>query len=101
MMDEIANHASRIRHYVERFGWDEVEACMDKCMSIDDLIDIHSVAIKRRDDLSKYDFAPADKQDDEEGPVRFKSKPYMDAFVNPPAKPDDDEEARRLKDRRD
>ena len=50
MMDEIANHATRIRHYVSRFGEDEVEAFMDKCVSVDDLIDIHSVAIKRRDD---------------------------------------------------
>ncbi len=33
MMDEIANHAARIRHYVERFGEDEVEAFMDQCMS--------------------------------------------------------------------
>src|SRR5918995_336022 len=68
MMDEIANHAARIRRYVERFGEDEVEAFMDKCMSIDDLIDIHSVAIKRRDDLSKYDFAPP--EDDERKRLR-------------------------------
>ena len=62
MMDEIANHAARIRRYVERFGEDEVEAFMDKCMSIDDLIDIHSVAIKRRDDLSRYDFTPSTRR---------------------------------------
>src|ERR687887_70435 len=79
MMDEIANHAARIRRYVEGF--------MDRCMSIDDLIDIHSVAIKRRDDASKYDFAPADKEEDaEDEPVRFKSKSYMDPYVNPPTK---------------
>ena len=54
MMDEIANHAAKIRHYVSRFGEDEVEAFMDKCMSIDDLIDIHSVAIRRRDEGSRY-----------------------------------------------
>jgi stage V sporulation protein R len=96
MMDEIANHAARIRRYVERFGEDEVEAFLDRCMSIDDLIDIHSVAIKRRDDASKYDFAPADKEDDQgDEPVRFKSKSYMDPYVNPPSK---DDEAKRLKD---
>jgi stage V sporulation protein R len=63
MMDEIANHATRIRHFVERYGEDEVEAFMDKCMSIDDLIDIHSVAIRRRDDQSRYDFGPAGNGD--------------------------------------
>ena len=87
MMDEIANHATRIRHYVSRFGEDEVEAFMDKCMSIDDLIDIHSVAIKRRDDHSKYDFNPANIADDpaaEAAAQRFKAKPYMADYINPP-----------------
>ena len=56
MMDEMANHGARIRRYVEQFGEDEVEAFMDRCMSIDDLIDIHSIAIRRRDDASRYDF---------------------------------------------
>lgn len=95
MMDEIANHAARIRRYVERFGEDEVEAFMDKCMSIDDLIDIHSVAIKRRDDTSKYDFSPAngdEKNEDEKSP-RFKAKAYMADYINPreAAKPEEDE----------
>ncbi|MCI0702431.1 MAG: SpoVR family protein [Planctomycetia bacterium] len=85
MMDEIANHAARIRRYVERFGEDEVESFMDKCMSIDDLIDIHSVAIKRRDDASKYDFSPAGTGDepDKEAPARFKAKGYMADYINP------------------
>ncbi|OWK47398.1 SpoVR family protein [Fimbriiglobus ruber] len=100
MMDEIANHASRIRRYAERFGQDEVEAFLDRCMSIDDLIDIHSVAIKRRDDHSRYEFPAADRDQPEEGQtVRFKSKPYMDSYINPPDKPPTDEEAKRLKER--
>jgi stage V sporulation protein R len=83
MMDEIANHGARIRRYVEKYGEDEVEAFLDRCMSIDDLIDIHSVAIRRRDEHSRYDFtSPAA---DEEGIklTRFKSKDYMDDYVNP------------------
>ena len=48
-MDEMANHGVRIRRYVEKYGEDEVEAFIDRCMSIDDLIDIHSTAIRRRD----------------------------------------------------
>ena len=103
MMDEIANHAARIRRYVERFGEDEVEAFMDKCMSIDDLIDIHSVAIKRRDDSTRFDFAP-ESEEDEEDPqkTRFKAKGYMADYINPrvtPTKADDDER-KKLKDKR-
>src|SRR5918997_1224148 len=93
MMDEIANHAARIRGYAERFGEDEVEAFVDKCMSVDDLIDIHSVAIKRRDDSTRYDFALTDKDGGgEDREVRFKSKPYMDSYINPKAKPGEDDE---------
>ncbi len=96
MMDEIANHAARIRHYVERFGEDEVEAFMDKCMSVDDLIDIHSVAIKRRDDHPRDVFNPAvsDEAAEDTAPQRFKAKPYMADYINPRdvVKADDDEQ---------
>src|SRR4051812_6150796 len=101
MMDEIANHAARIRRFVERFGEDEVEAFLDRCMSLDDLIDIHSVAIRRRDDPHRYDFPAADQDEGagDDAPVKFKSKPYMDSYINPRAKPDKDrdDEAKRLK----
>ena len=85
MMDEIANHAARIRRYVERFGEDEVETFLDRCKSIDSLIDIHSVAIRRTPAEVRHDFRPADEEDsdDAEKPKRFKSKPYMDSFINP------------------
>lgn len=103
MMDEIANHAARIRRYVERYGEDEVESFLDKCMSIDDLIDIHSVAIRRRDDTSKYDFASlaAEEPQDKPRPLKFRAKPYMDEYINPPeVLLAEDEERRRLKDMR-
>jgi stage V sporulation protein R len=87
MMDEIANHGSRIRRYAERFGEDEVEAFMDRCQSIDDLIDIHSVAIKRRDDPNKFEIKSATDEDDEVAPPpKFKSKSYLDEFINPKGK---------------
>jgi stage V sporulation protein R len=85
MMDEMANHGSRLRRYAEKYGEDEVEAFLDKCMSIDDLIDVHSSAIRRRDQTSRYDFSP-DKEDDDDDalkPTRFKSKEYMDDYINP------------------
>ncbi len=56
MMDEMANHGNRIRRYMDRFGVEEVEKFIDACLSIEDLIDIHSPFIKRADDKPKYDF---------------------------------------------
>lgn len=82
MMDEIANHGARIRRYAERFGEDDVEAFMDRCQSIDDLIDIHSVAIRRRPEGSRFDFNEQSQEEVE--PNRFKSKDYMEDYINPP-----------------
>jgi stage V sporulation protein R len=83
MMDEMANHGARVRRYCERFGEDEVEQFLDRCMSIDDLIDVHSTAIRRREPVSRYDFPPAGAEDDAVKLTRFKSKAYMDDYINP------------------
>jgi stage V sporulation protein R len=83
MMDEMANHGIRLRRYVEKHGEDEVETFMDRCMSIDDLIDVHSTAIRRREDASRYDFSKKEEDDEEIKLTRFKSKAYMDGYINP------------------
>jgi stage V sporulation protein R len=83
MMDEMANHGSRIRRYAEKYGEDEVETFLDRCMSIDDLIDVHSPAIRRRDPESRYNFDPEKEDDESLRPMRFKSKEYMDVYINP------------------
>jgi stage V sporulation protein R len=99
MMDEIANHGARIRRYTERYGEDEVEKFLDRCMSLDDLIDVHSTAIKRRDDVSRYDFT----EKNEEAPLtRLKSpKPYLEEYINPKEALQAEEERRRQKTRPD
>jgi stage V sporulation protein R len=55
-------------------------------MSIDDLIDIHSVAIKRRDDQSRSALTSPTGEDDTEDTTapRFKAKGYMSDYINPP-----------------
>src|SRR5438552_17053755 len=42
MMDDMANHGSRLRRYSEKYGQYEVQAFVNRSMSMDDLIDIHS-----------------------------------------------------------
>ncbi len=82
MMDETANHGNRIRSYMERFGEEAVEGFIDSCLSLENLIDMHSPFIKRRDDADRYDFQ--DEEEEKPGVVRFQSKDYMDSYVNPP-----------------
>ncbi len=97
MMDEMANHGARIRRYAEKYGEDEVEKFVDRCMSIDDLIDVHSVAIRRREPASRYDFTPESEEGDGDQAMRFKSKDYMDAYINPRDVLKKEEDERRKK----
>jgi stage V sporulation protein R len=81
MIDEVANHAARIRSYGRRFGRDAVELFLDRCMSLGNLIDRHQPFIRRHEaravQLGDPDLPPA-----QEVP-RLKSKEYMQPFVNP------------------
>src|SRR5678815_1338102 len=48
MMDVMANHATKIRKYIDKYGLEAVESFVDMSLSIEDLIDHHSVFIERR-----------------------------------------------------
>jgi stage V sporulation protein R len=51
MVDEMANHATRIQRYVDRYGTDKVESFIDCCLSLENLIDSHWPYIKRKNPL--------------------------------------------------
>ncbi|MEZ4620111.1 MAG: SpoVR family protein [Caldilineaceae bacterium] len=42
MLDETANHGARIQRYINKYGLDVVEPFIDACLSLENLIDIHS-----------------------------------------------------------
>ncbi|MGE3818331.1 MAG: SpoVR family protein [Isosphaeraceae bacterium] len=84
MMDETANHGNRIRSYMERYGEDVVESFIDSCLSLENLIDVHSTAIKRRDDPRNRARLSDEEEEAPETSHRMRSKDYMDSFVNPP-----------------
>lgn len=42
MMNQMANHAVRIRRYIDRYGLEAVESVIDTCLSLENLIDRHS-----------------------------------------------------------
>ena len=80
MMDQMANHATRIRRYIDRYGQDDVENFIDKCLSIENLIDRYSV------------YSPAKPYKSEEDPLPTQDKSYllrydreyMRDYINPP-----------------
>jgi len=80
MMDEMANHSTRVRRHIEKQGFDAVEKFLDVCLSVEDLIDPHSMFLQRGP------MEPA-RQEPQPDPTlnKFKSKDYLDRYINPPA----------------
>ena len=76
MIDEMANHGNRIRRYMDRFGVEDGRELHRCCLSIEDLIDIHSPFIKRRaDQQNGYDFRdPTDEAGRAVDRRRFRAK---------------------------
>ena len=77
MIDEMANHAIRIRRYIDLHGLEKVENFIDTCLSLENLIDYHAPYISRKRKRSKR----AKKSD---GVKRLRSKRYMESYINPP-----------------
>ncbi len=84
MLGKMGEHADRIKKYQEEHGPDKVERFLDTALSIDNLIDIHSVALQR----TREDYAPTAglevRQTRPITPVRFAVPDYLDRYVNPP-----------------
>ncbi len=83
MMDQMANHGTRIRRYVEKYGEETVEDFIEVCLSLENLIDPHLPHIKRKAENGKVN-GKQNEDSENSSPVRLKSqKPYMDSFINP------------------
>jgi stage V sporulation protein R len=77
-IDTFANHASRVRRHMDRYGVSPVEEFIDVCHSLENLIDPPGRMLEGRPRAPEKDEnAPA-----EEVP-RLKSSGYMDSFINP------------------
>lgn len=81
MIDEMANHASRIRRYIDRFGLENVENFIDTCLSLENLIDYHSPFIQRRQNGRQANSVPGKPA---KKVKKLKSKKYMEKYINPP-----------------
>jgi stage V sporulation protein R len=87
MLDAMANHATRIQRYIDRVGFEKVEEFIDACLSLEDLIDPHSVHIQRQPQIDNMPHAALLRDEDFEylrQQSRLPAKGYMDPFINPP-----------------
>ena len=97
MMNQMANNAARIRRHIDRIGAEEVERFIDDCVSIENLLDPHSVFIERG---SSKPSRPEDDNDPQcnDAVVTFDAKRYMDRFINPRERAEQErEDARKRK----
>jgi stage V sporulation protein R len=79
MIDTMANHEATIQTYIERYGPEEVESFLDICLSLEDLIDFHSLFIPRKSRQKPEEVQPRPT------PVKLKvPRPYLDPYINPP-----------------
>ncbi|MBN1114930.1 MAG: SpoVR family protein [Oligoflexia bacterium] len=76
MMDEMANHATRIRNYIDRYGIEPVENFIDQCLSIENLIDYHASQMEKT-------YEKPTETTSQQQVRKMKSKVYMDNFINP------------------
>ena len=79
MVDRMANHGTILRRLMERHGVTEVETFLDRCLALDNLIDPHSMALRRTPIVPRTDPDPGAPA----SPAKLKAKSYMDRFVNP------------------
>ena len=77
MMDEMANHAARVRTYIDRYGLPKVERFLDRCLSIDNLVDPYHPELDRRDEDENG--APGEAVE----PRRISGPSYMEKYLNP------------------
>jgi stage V sporulation protein R len=76
-IDKMANHGSRISRHIERHGIGKVEEFIDRCLSLENLIDPWSpFSGKARRPSAEEDDAPRSVP-------KLAAKEYMDDFINP------------------
>lgn len=78
MMDQMANHAVRIRRYMDKYGEDKVENFVDRCLSVEDLIDPYLPFAEPK--------AETEENKEEPSIGKFKApRSYLENFMNPKA----------------
>jgi len=82
MLDQMANHATKVRKLMDRHGSAEVERFIDRVLSLDNLIDPYLPHIQRMRAVSEEELEAAE-QDGSVGKLRTE-RSYMEPHINPP-----------------
>jgi len=83
MLDEMANHASRIQRLIDRHGYEPVEDFIDTCLSLDNLIDYHAPYIKRAEARTHRAVSEGEAEPQTVEGLKV-NRTYMQDYINPP-----------------
>jgi stage V sporulation protein R len=78
MVDTMANHATRMRRWIDKLGVEKIEDFVDVCLSLENLIDPHAPHIKRTPDKQREE-----AQANVTASGFNVSKDYMRPYINP------------------
>lgn len=85
MLDAMANHAVKIRDFMDRMGYDVVENFIDSCLALENLIDPHLPFIQKKAAGSGGSEDDSSVASQEALSGRLKNdRNYMDKYINPP-----------------
>ncbi|RMF01971.1 MAG: hypothetical protein D6768_09390 [Chloroflexi bacterium] len=83
MLDEMANHATRIQRLIDRYGYEPVEDFIDTCLSLDNLIDYHAPYINRPAARTEQRLTDGEPEPPTVEGLRVE-RAYMRDYINPP-----------------
>ncbi len=85
MMDQMANHATRVRRYMDLYGNDTVENFIDVCLSVENLIDRYGMYTDQQKTFIRTESKDIQKPHTPEELGLLKvNKSYMRDYINPP-----------------
>jgi stage V sporulation protein R len=89
MLDAMANHAVRVRDYMDRYGQDTVENFIDRCLALENLIDpylpfaLPPTGGRRSEEGGHEDRSASSAGVAGVGKIKT-DRNYMDSYINPP-----------------
>lgn len=81
MMDVMANHGTKIRRYMEKYGQDKVELFIDKVLSLENLLDVNVLYDVVKTD--KKEKNPLEKESASDDGASNALKTFMNSKMNP------------------
>jgi len=83
MLDTMGNHATRVRRMIDRFGIEAVENFIDRCLSLENLIDPHAPFHGRLKQENNSELDPEQKDESSPVPKLRVDREYMGSYINP------------------